>query len=58
MLKENKAYVLLTLDLGGTWGARRSWRARGVALLNEALRYIFKIVVYTVQDIDFVFSEF
>ena len=36
-------------DLGG---------GKGVALLNEALRYIFKIVVYTVQDIDFVFSEF
>ena len=36
-------------DLGG---------GEGVALLDEALRYIFKITVYTVQGIDFVFNEF
>ena len=36
-------------DLGG---------GEGVALLDEALRYIFKIMVYTVQGIDFMFNEF
>jgi len=36
-------------DLGG---------GEGVALLDEALRYIFKIMVYTVRGIDFMFNEF